>query len=206
MGRASSFVSHHAFPRVAVRVARRMVVLMVGLALTGPGWAVEPGFEITKACRANLTMLNEATAKYVKDGNTQLPTWDKFDNMFTMCLGTKYVPKKPIPPTPDCEYFFVCKNLDNFDWYCNIHGVIGGDKRYTFRYHEYQFTAQVNTKYLTISKYKTHDENLLRWCGYVPTLMEDIKYQYARNPFTTMVIVGFGLMFVWFVYRNIFAP
>ncbi|NLI77397.1 MAG: hypothetical protein GX442_13270 [Candidatus Riflebacteria bacterium] len=183
-----------------------LAVLLFAGALAVPARGVEPGFEIIKACRANLTMLNEATAQYIKDGNTQLPTWDKFQNVYTMCLSTKYIPVKPVSPTADCEYFLVCKNLENFDWYCNLHGLIGGDKTYTFRYHEYQVTARINTKYLTIGKYKSHADNLLRWCGYAPTLMEDVKYHYARNPFSTLVIVGIGLLFVFFVYRNVFAP
>ena len=41
----------------------RVLAVFLWLALTPLGaGAVEPGFELVKACRANLTMLNEATA------------------------------------------------------------------------------------------------------------------------------------------------
>jgi len=195
--------------RSGMRLSRAFQVL-VTICILGVfpavSMGVEPGFEMTKACRANLAMLNKATAQYIKDGHGNLPTWGRLKEVYMMCLTTKYLPKLPDLPTPDCAYFLVYSSGENFDWYCDLHGLIGGDKTYTFRYHEFQIQARANSKYYSIGKYKTHDDNLLRWCGYVPTLTEDIKYHYSRNPFSTVVFVILGLFAAWFVYRNVFAP
>ncbi|HOY68769.1 MAG TPA: hypothetical protein PLP29_17965 [Candidatus Ozemobacteraceae bacterium] len=167
--------------------------------------AAEPGFELAKTCRANLGKLREAVDNAIKAGTTQFPTWGKMQDVYTMILTNKYLPEQPKPPTADCEYYLVFKDPSNFDWYCNLHGLIGGDSSVTFRYHEFQFTAYTNSKFMNIPKYKTHADNLLRWVAYEPTLIESFKYHYARNPMTTLLMAVGALLFVLFIWRNIFT-
>lgn len=166
--------------------------------------AADPGYELAKACRSNLTMLREATEKSIESGVKEFPTWAKLQDIRTMILTSRFLPRAPKPPTLDCEYYLIYKDPKNFDWYCNLHGLIGGDQSTTFRYHEYQFTAYTSSKYMGNSKYKTHADNLLRWASYEPTAVENFKYHYARNPMTTLIIAGIGLFFCLYIFRNIF--
>ncbi len=186
------------------KTSRLLALVLVTLLFSRTGTiTADPGHEITKACRVNIKTLNEAVEKYLKDGHGNLPRWAPYKDMQTMVLS-KYIDKKPVPPTLDCEYFFVGMNPENYDWYCNIHGVLGGNRSITFRYHEFEFKAFINDKYLEVAKYKSHVDNVIRWCSYSPTLMESIKFSYSRNPLTTVLITAFGLFAAYFVYRNIF--
>ncbi|MFZ2958425.1 MAG: hypothetical protein WA705_16175 [Candidatus Ozemobacteraceae bacterium] len=171
-----------------------------------PLHAADQSNEKLRACRDNLKMMRDAVEKYMKNERSDLPTWAKFDDLYMMFLTNKYIPQKPVPPTSDCQYFFVMKNREFFDCYCDLHGVLSGDERVTFRYHEFQFTSIINSKYLDIAKYKSHADNLRRWTRYSPTLVENIKYQYTKNPTTTVILVVFGLGVIWFIYRNVFGP
>lgn len=166
--------------------------------------AADPGYELAKACRSNLNMLREATEKCIKSGVTEFPTWAKLQDVRTMLLTSRFLPQQPKPPTLDCEYYLVFKDPQNFDWYCNLHGLVGGDQSTTFRYHEFQFTAYTSSKYMGNPKYKTHADNLLRWVSYEPTVVESFKYHYARNPMTTLIIAGIGLLFCLYIFKNIF--
>jgi len=178
-----------------------MLMILAGSCATE---AADPGYELAKMCRANLSKLREATDKCLKSGITQFSPWGRMEDIYMMILTNKFLPERPKPPTLDCEYYMVFKDPDNFDWYCNLHGLVGGDSSVTFRYHEFQFTAYTSSKYMNISKYKTHADNLLRWVSYEPTLAENFKYHYARNPMTTMLMAGLALLFIWFIWRNIF--
>ncbi|HEY9070736.1 MAG TPA: hypothetical protein VIV61_10815 [Candidatus Ozemobacteraceae bacterium] len=188
--------------RFLLKLSLCMAILLFPLQ---PVKAAEPGFELAKACRANLARLREATEKAIKAGITQFPMWGKMQDVYTMILTNKYLPERPQPPTADCEYFMVFKDPTTYDWYCNLHGLIGGDSSVTFRYHEYQFTAYTNSKFMNIPKYKTHADNLLRWVAYDPTLIESFKYHYARNPMTTLLMGCGALLFVLFIWRNLFT-
>ena len=168
--------------------------------------ASDPSNEKQRACRENLKIMHEAVEKFMKNERTDLPTWSKLDDIYTMFLTGKYLPSKPVSPTSDCRYYFLMKNREIFDWYCDLHGCLSGDERVTFRYHEYQFTGLINSKYMDISKYKEHAENLRRWTRYSPTLVENIKFHYTQNPTTTILAVILGLAFLWFVFKNVFGP
>ncbi|MBF0543815.1 MAG: hypothetical protein HQM08_05245 [Candidatus Riflebacteria bacterium] len=168
--------------------------------------ATDGSNELQKACRENLRKLRAAMENFLKNEKQEIPTWAKFESVYKMLLTTKYLPEVPISPTVDCRYFLVYKSPKVFDWYCDLHGVETGDEKITFRYHEFQFTGQVNSKYLDVEKYKRHAENLRRWIRYSPTLVENIKYQYARNPTTTILMVIFGSLIVYFIYKNVFGP
>jgi len=170
-----------------------------------PLHAVDPSFEMNRLCRSNIKMLNDATAKFFSENQQDLPLWADFNQVYTMILTTKYVPTKPVPPLPDCGYYLMYRNPKDFSWYCNLHGMNAGDESISFRYHEYRFTAYVQTKFLTHPKYKSHYDELNRWTSYSPTLMENMKFQYNRNPTSTIVMGIIGLGVLWFLYRNLFG-
>ncbi|MBI3037592.1 hypothetical protein HYY75_00880 [bacterium] len=165
----------------------------------------DASFEIALACKSNLKMLREGLSNYINEGSKDLPTWDTFEHVFNMALTSKYIPKKPVPPTLDCKYFLVYKSPEIFDWYCSIHGVISGDKSITFRYHEFEFKGIISSKYLGVPQYKTHADELERWIGYSPTLVESIKFNFEKNPTSTLIKVGLGLIFLIFIYKKIFG-
>ena len=181
--------------------------MLASLMICSPLFAIDPSFEITRKCRENMKTLRDATLEFFKnEAKADLPTWAKFDGLYTMYFAGKYLKSMPTSPTPDCSYYLILKSRDDFEYYCELHGMPSGDQKITFRYHEYQFTGVINSKYLDNKKYKEHTERLQRWTRYAPTLMENIKFQYRKNPISTMVMVVFGLCFAFFVYKNIFGP
>lgn len=177
------------------------LMILAGLCVSE---AADPGYEIARACRANLNMLRDATEKRIQSGFTEFPTWAKMSDIRTMILTGRYLPAEIIPPTLDCEYFLVFKNPKTFDWYCNLHGLVGGDGSTTFRYHAYQFTAYTSSKYMNISKYKTHTDNIIGWASYEPTAVENFRYHYARNPMTTLLLTGLGIFTCLYILKSLF--
>jgi hypothetical protein len=182
-----------------------LILLLASLFVSAqPLWAVDTGKLLTNECRANLKMLNKATEKFVAENDSGLPAWSTYKNVRDMLLEIKYLPKDPVPPTKDCTYFLVSLNTNDFHWYCNLHGTLEGDKTITFNYHEHKIMAKTNSRYLVIDKYKDHTRDLLRWTEYSPTLAEKIKYNYNKNPTTTMVLVILGVLVIFFIYKNVF--
>jgi hypothetical protein len=57
---------------------------------------------------------------------------------------------------------------------------------------------------MQIEKYEKHTNDLLRWTEYNPTISEKLKYNYNKNPVTTVFIAVFVVMVIWFIYRNVF--
>ncbi|MBF0408519.1 MAG: hypothetical protein HQM10_14305 [Candidatus Riflebacteria bacterium] len=167
--------------------------------------ATDKSYDLQKSCRENLRKLKTALEDFIQKENKDIPEWATFDSVYKMLLTTKYLPDLPVLPTSDCSYFLVYKSPKVFDWYCDLHGVENGDEKVTFRYHEFQFTGQIATKYLAVEKYKRHAENLRRWLRYSPTLMENIQFHYKRNPTSTVLMVVVGLFVLLFIYRNVFS-
>jgi len=184
-----------------------LVLLLVFAFLTSSLSAADPSFEITKRCKNNLKMLREALLVYLKSTTNEPPRGDiiDFNQAYTMLLTSKFLPQKPDKPTTDCDYFLAYKDRDRFEWFCRIHGVISGDQRITFPYHEFEFTAAFNSNFMTNAKYKRHYDEVMRWTAYNRTLTESIKYHYTRNPTTTAIMVFFGALLVLYIYRNIFG-
>lgn len=187
-----------------------MKKLIVYLLLAGffccqsPAYALDTGKLLTNKCRANLKMLNEAVNKYVEEKDTGLPAWSPYDNVKTMLLEIKYLPKDPIPPTKDCKYYLVSLTSKDHQWYCDIHGMLEGDQTITFNYHEHKIMAKTNSRYLNVKKYKDHTKDLLRWTEYNPTPTEKLRYQYNKDPLTTVVMMVLGVFLVIFIYKNVF--
>lgn len=186
---------------------RLILACFWSLTILSPVCAIDPSFEITRNCRENMKLMRDATIEFYKnEKKSDLPTWAKFDDLYMMYFAGKYMKTKPVPPTTDCSYFLILKSPADFEYYCELHGMPNGDQKITFRYHEYQFTSVINSKYLDNKKYKDHSERLQRWTRYAPTLGENIKFHYRKNPISTMVMVVLGLCFVFFVYKNVFGP
>lgn len=182
----------------------KTLTLLVFMFLCHSGQAIDTGKLLTNQCRANLKMLNDATAKFVSENESALPAWSPYKNIKDMLFEIKYLPKDPVPPTKDCKYFFLSLSRNDYQWYCDLHGTIDGDKSITFDYHEHKIIAKTNSRYDHIKKYKDHVQNLLRWTDYRPTPTEKLKYQYNKNPTTTVVIMIVGIIILFFIYKNVF--
>lgn len=189
------------------RFKRAILFVIIGFAMSIciPAFAVDTGKELTRKCRENLRNLNKITAKALKEHDDKtLPTWSPYSNVKTMILGVEYLPKDPVPPTRDCEYFLVNLGNNDYQWYCALHGVLKGKTKLGFKYHEHYITAKVAPRYKVIKNYQQHIKNLYEWTEYSPTLYESIQYRYNTNPITTILILVFaGIAFI-FIYKNVF--
>ncbi|MGM0600059.1 MAG: hypothetical protein ACQETH_09620 [Candidatus Rifleibacteriota bacterium] len=181
------------------------VIILLMITAHSALFAVDTGKVFAGKCRDNLKYLNDAVQKFVNENDTSLPAWSTYENVKTMLLGLEYLPRDPVPPTKDCKYFLVSNSRDDFQWYCALHGVLDGDKTISFHYHEHRTVAKTSSRYMKIEKYKDHTKDLLRWTNYYPTPMERLKYQYNKNPLTTVIIVVFAVLVLFFIYRNLFA-
>jgi len=181
--------------------------LMVGvlLSLAMVGWAADPSYEKTNACRNNLKNLKGALEKALKArSDLELPKWGPMEDVFNLALAGTHLPQKPVGPTLDCRYFLVCKNRQTWDWLCDLHGTLDGGESLTFRYHEFQFTAKVNRQYEDVVQYKQHLERMRSWLSYSPSVMESLKFRYQQNPTTAVILAVLGVVVILFIYRNVF--
>ena len=169
----------------------KYILLLVSVFISSILFAANPSKEINNKCRQNLKLLNEATEKMLQDKkNYKLQTWSTYNQAITNFLDSdKYLDgKKIVGPTPDCEYYLVSINDNDFQWLCNLHGVIDGNTVYTLRYHEFQLQGKSNKKYEVNENYENHVKEMLRWTEYTLTPKEFIKYHYNMNPILTTVI------------------
>lgn len=162
--------------------------------------AKDTGKELTRLCRENLKKLNASTEQFQQQNPFStlfILQWSPLEKIsedmkFMEILGNDF---KPV--TPNCGYSYVSNNKDDWQWCCNLHGVLEGDKNLSFRYREHRMLAKINTKYLSIPEYDVHSKNLERWITYVPTVKERIIYNFNMNPITTSitaVLVVIGLI------------
>jgi len=182
------------------------ILLLAGLLVaTGfhPLMAADTGKLITNQCRQNLKMLNETTARFLKDTNEQLPPWARYETVKSSLMSFDYLPKDPAQPTPDCKYFLISNSRDDYQWYCGLHGVLDGEKTITFLYHEHRIMAKTTERYMNNKRYKDHNSDLLRWTEYSPTPVERFKYHYNMNPLSTILIMSGIVLVILFVYRSL---
>lgn len=189
---------------IIVRKSLLLFLLLPLIFCIQPLLAEDTGKAITHQCRQNLKMLNDGTAKFLKENESGIPAWGKYETIKTSLIDYNYFPKDPEPPTPDCRYYLVSVSRDDFQWYCDLHGVLEGDKTVTFRYHEHKLMAKTSTRYENIPKYKDHIKDLLRWTEYDPTPVEKLKFYYNMNPTTTLILAIGGLFLLIFLYKNVF--
>lgn len=181
------------------------ITILCILSISVSLFALDTGKLITGKCRANLEYLNKATKKYLDENPGKgLPSWSTYENMKTMLMGIKYLPKDPVPPTKDCKYCFVSLGPKNFQWYCDLHGVIDGKKNLSFYYHEHRLQARIDPAYQVIKSYNKHVKNLYRWTEYYPTFTEKLKYNYNENPMTTIVTFILGAVVLLVIYKSVF--
>ena len=66
--------------------------------------AEDTGKLINNKCRANLKMLNEATAKFLAENDSGLPSWANHQTVTMSLVDRKYFAEELVPPTRDCKY------------------------------------------------------------------------------------------------------
>lgn len=164
--------------------------------------AEDTGKLINNKCRANLKMLNEGTAKFLAENDSGLPFWSNYDTVLASLIDSKYFAGKPELPTRDCKYYLVSVSREDYQWYCDLHGVLEGEKTITFRYHEHRLMGKTTSRYSNIEKYRDHVKDLLRWTEYTPTPVEKLKYHYNMNPASTILLGIFALFILFVIYRN----
>jgi len=182
------------------------IILLAGFMITTSSstvTAADTGKLITNQCRQNLKMLNETTQKFVKDTGEQLPPWAGYETVKNNLMNLDYLPKDPIGPTPDCKYVLVSNSREDFQWLCNLHGVLEVEKTVTFQYHEHQIMAKTTARYMSDKRYKNHTSELLRWTEYTPTPLERFKYHYNMNPLSTILVMSGVLVVLIIVYRTL---
>ncbi|NCB37763.1 MAG: hypothetical protein EOM80_03250 [Erysipelotrichia bacterium] len=184
----------------------RMISLAASIiiVLSAPLTAEDTGKLLTGKCRQNLKILNDGTDKFLAENNLGLPFWGNLATIKNSLIDDKYFTGTIEPPTKDCQYFLVSNSRDDYQWYCNLHGVMEGEKTISFRYHEYRITAKTTSRYENIDKYSDHIKELLRWTEYQPTPMEKLKYHYNMNPLTTTLMGIVGIFLLIIVWRNLF--
>ncbi len=181
-----------------------LLLLLVFMCLTTHDLRAEDtGKVINNRCRANLKMLNEATAKFLAENDSGLPSWANHQTVTMSLIDRKYFAEQLVPPTRDCKYYLVAVSREDYQWYCDLHGVLEGEKTVTFMYHEHRLMGKTTSRYANIEKYREHVKDMLRWTEYSPTPMEKLKYQYNMNPLTTILLAIGGVGLLIFVYRNI---
>lgn len=166
------------------------LIAIAALFIVNSLFAANTGKEINNKCRTNLKLLNTGTAEMLKKNRIDLPKWATYKQATSSFLDPdKYLEGKKIEgPTPDCQYFLVSLSGNDYQWLCNLHGVLDGDKTVSFRYREHQLQGKTAEKYMINDNYKEHVQNLLHWTEYTPTPKEAFLYQYNMNPITTTVI------------------
>lgn len=170
-------------------------------------FAANPGKEINNKCRSNLKKLNSATDELLKTrSDIILPRWITYKQATETFLDVdKFLDGKEIKgPTMDCRYFLISKSNKDYQWLCDIHGLLDGDKTISFRYREYQLQGKTSERYMDNNNYKQHVQNLLRWTEYSPTPLELYKYHYNMNPITTTILTIVILVASFFTLKTFF--
>lgn len=164
------------------------LLLLLALFVSNTAFAVNTGKEITSKCRANLKQLNDITAKFLSKTNKDLLKWAPYKLVFSSLIPEDYIEKPIVSPSADCKYYLISIDNKDFQWYCDIHGVIDGDNNLSFRYHEHQMNAKTCSRYKINENYEKHCKDLLHWTEYTPTPKEFFLYHYNMNPKTTTIL------------------
>lgn len=166
--------------------------------------AENTGRIINNKCSNNLKTLNEATKQLLENHQYELPQWRSFEAFYEDSDLYKHLKEKPISPTVDCRYFLVSLNKNDYQWCCDLHGVVNGDKTVSFMYHEHATVGKINSKYEEIEEYSGHAKTMLHWTNYQQTFTEYLKYNYNMNPITTIISIIGVLIIAFVVYRTIY--
>ena len=181
-------------------------LIVILLSVSNGVFAENTGKEINNKCRKNLKALNEATESLAKSKEFFLPQWISYEqaienlNGFENALDGKVIKS----PTIDCKYFLVCHSNSDYQWLCDLHGLLDGDKTISFRYKEHQLQGKTSEHFKDINKYKEHTKRILHWTEYTPTPIESFKYHYNMNPITTTLISVIVVAGVFFTLKTFF--
>ena len=180
--------------------------LVFALLISVMSFAANVGREINNKCRQNLKLLNTGTEKMIKATSYSLPKWTTYKQAIKDFLyPDKYLEGKSIVgPTPDCDYYLVSDDKNEFQWLCYLHGVLEGDKTMSFRYHEHQLQGKTTTKFINNEEYKKHVQSMLHWTEYTPTPKEFIIYHYNMNPIVTTVTCIFFIALSIYLVKSFF--
>lgn len=162
------------------------------------------GKEINAECRANLKALNEATKQMINKYKTVLTPWKDLDVVYKTTKLEEFLKDKPVPPTIDCNYHLVSKSDKNYQWCCDLHGVLNGNKTKTFKYHEYEITGRTHSDYDSIKEYSEHVKTMLQWTEYRQSPIEILKYNFNTNPITTVLFCIIVLAIGIFVVKKLY--
>ncbi len=184
------------------------ILLLMSMFITSILFADNPSKEINNKCRQNLKLLNSATAEMLKEKGQEIHSWTSMTQFNKMFLDfNKFLDiKKIVGPTPSCEYYLVYLSKDDYQWLCNLHGVLDGNHTLSLKYHEYQLQGKTCDRYKSIKEYEKHTKEMLTWTEYTLTPKEFFKYQYNTNPIMTtvitivLVIVSFALLKSFFKF------
>ena len=188
---------------ISLKRILKMVLLIAACLVWLPARAEDTGKVINNRCRANLKMLNEAVAKFLAENDSGLPSWANYETVALSLIDRKYFAGKLEAPTRDCKYNLVAVSRNDYQWYCDLHGVLDGENSVTFMYHEHRLTGKTTKRYENIERYKQHTKDLLRWTEYQQTPGEKFKFHYNSNPLTTIILSILGVLIIIFIYRNV---
>lgn len=183
-----------------------LLLLFIALILlnSATAFAENTGRIINNKCISNLKNLNQATKKMLENHSYELPRWRAFEAFYKDTSLHEHLEEKPSSPTVDCRYFLVSLSKNDYQWCCDLHGVMSGDQTVSFMYHEHASVGRINSKYEQIEEYNGHVKTMLHWTNYRQTFTEYLKYNYNMNPITTiLVIIGVGVVGI-IVYRTIY--
>ena len=187
----------------------RTIIILILVLFSSISFAANPSKEINSKCRKNIRLLNTGTALAIKqNSNINIPKWGSLKQALSTFLDKeKHLEGKEIVgPTPDCEYYIVSLSKDDYQWLCNLHGVIDGEHSVSLQYHEYLLQGKTCKKYESNENYKKHLKDMIRWTEYTLTPKEFFMFHYNQNPIVTtvlsiiLVVVSFILLKSFFKF------
>ena len=183
-----------------------LLLALFSVFITTTVFSANVGREINNKCRQNLKLLNAGTEKLRKTTSFNLPKWASYKQAIKDFLyPDKYLEDKEIVgPTPNCEYYLVSNDKDEYQWLCYLHGVLEGDNTLSFRYHEYQLQGKTSSRFMNNTEYKKHVQSMLHWTEYSPTPKEFFIYHYNMNPIVTTVTTVFLIALSIYLIKSFF--
>ena len=136
----------------------KTIILFLFVIVSSISFAANPGRDISNKCRQNLKLLNTGTEKMLKSKTYILPKWSSYKQAISTFLDSeKHLDgKKTVGPTPDCDYYLISLDNNDFQWLCMLHGVLDGDQNLSLNYHEFVLQGKSNSKFMSNDNYKKH--------------------------------------------------
>ena len=188
-----------------IETTLKKIALLIILIITASTlYAENTGKIINNKCRTNLKLLNESTQKMLEKHNYDLPPWRPLEVFYKETKLFEVLDKLPTPPTLDCRYYLASLGSKDYQWCCELHGVIDGDKTVSFKYHEHAMMGKINSKYEKIPEYSVAVKSMLHWTNYRQTFSELMIYHFNMNPISTILFGIFAITIVYVIYKAIY--